>query len=450
VKHPSEGEVEGFIHGRLEPEERRRVVLHLLAGCGRCSRTLSPFTEVLFQEEDDLADAAGGAVTDFYDAALDKAGAHARRYATRCRKESALLDRALEAARTHAPGGALLCEEVLALRGPTRLEALLRLSFEERYRNPEKMLLLAVSAKTVAELLDPAEHGAALVADLQARALAEMGNALRVNEQWDLAEEALLAADARLGEGSGDPLLTARVADVQASLCSDRRRLGEALDLLQVAHKLYRRAGDLHLAGRALISWGITTHYDGRPREAVPLLQEGLELIDSGRDPQLLAVGQQSLIHALADSGEFQEAGRLLLGSGLRQAFAAEPLSLLKLRWVEGKVLAGLGKRRLAEKALEQARDGFLARGREYDAALVGLELAALWLEQGRTAEVREVAEETVDLLWGLGVHSEAFKAASLLRAACRQRVATVGLVRRVHGFLTQVQWQPHLRFASC
>lgn len=311
------------------------------------------------------------------------------------------------------------------------------------------MLLLAYSASEAAEDLKPEEHGGwALVADFQARACAELANAYRVNDQHDRAEDALAKANTQLDWGTGDLLLLARVMDVQASLRSDQRRLGEALELLEMAHDLYREVGDFHLTGKTLVKRGIATHYDGHPREAVRILREGLNLIDLDEDPQLAAIGQQGLLHALADCGEFREAGRLLLASGLRQAFAADPLNLLKLRGVEGKILAGLGKPRRAERVFEEVREELFQRGREYDAALVGLELAALWLREGRMAEVREVTEETIETLRDLGIAQEGFKAALFLRVACQQEKATVGLFRHVYEFLNRLQWEPQLRFA--
>ena len=67
-------------------------------------------------------------------------------------------------------------------------------------------------------------------------------------------------------------------------------------------------------------------------------------MLDRTRDPALGSLTQLNLIDALARSSEYNRASRLLLQSGLREAFAAEPLNLLKLRWVEGKIYAGLGR----------------------------------------------------------------------------------------------------------
>jgi tetratricopeptide (TPR) repeat protein len=449
LAHLNANEVERLLAGGLPAADRLRAIRHLLSGCRWCRARLGSLADVLFHAED-LGEEPVPARRTSYGKILDRAAAKAFLYQVRYRQDQEGMARALAAARA-APEEErerVIDAEILTLWGWPRVEALLRLSFEERYRDPKRMLELAWAARLEAGNLKAAEHGAALVADFKARAWAELGNAYRVGERFELAETSLAHAEGLLGAGTGDVLLLARVADVQASLRTDQRRLGEALDLLEVVQRLYRDAGDLHLAGRALIKKGIITHYDGEPREAVGLLREGLALLDAGRDPRLAAVGRQDLIHALADCGEFREASRMLLGCGLRLEFAGEPLNLLKLRWMEGKVLAGLGKLGRAERIFEEIREDFHQRGREYDAAMVGLELAAVWLRQGKTQEVGELAEETYEALRDLGIQREALKAAIFLREACRRRMVTLGLLRNVRDFLARLEWHPQLRFA--
>ncbi|PYQ57040.1 MAG: hypothetical protein DMF53_23755, partial [Acidobacteria bacterium] len=310
MRHLEEIEVERFLGGDLSPEEQRKVVRHLLKDCRPCRARLASLSEVLFQAED-LREDARGVQSFSYDTALARAASKARRYQARYRKERELLEQALNTAPPDVKEGEEIHWRAFeALKGWSRVEVLLRLSFEERYRDPQRMLLLALAARLAAEGLNSAELGPGLVADFQVRAWAELGNAYRVNEQFDWAETALDHALGLLEDGTGDILLLARLADLEASLRTDQRRLDDAIDLLEVVYDLYYRAGDLHLAGRALMSKGVATHYSGQPREAVYLLQEGLKLIDSTRDPQLTATGCQSLIHTLADCGEFQEAGR--------------------------------------------------------------------------------------------------------------------------------------------
>lgn len=82
-----------------------------------------------------------------------------------------------------------------------------------------------------------------------------------------------------------------------------------------------------------------------------------------------------------------------------------------------------------------------------YEAALVALELAALWLRQGRAAEVRELAEEMYEIFEDLGIELEAARALRFVREASRLQAITVSMIERVRGFLERLPWHPGLRF---
>src|SRR5262245_3252498 len=191
------------------------------------------------------------------------------------------------------------------------------------------MLDLADSAAGVAKHIRLEKYPwPGFVADLRARAFAELGNAYRINDRLSEADTAFERAEEFLEEGTGDPVLHARVLDLLASLRSAQRRLEDAITVLDEVHRLFLEAGDSHLAGRALISMGGATRYLGYPREAVGMFEKGLRLLIPERDEQLVAIAQQGLLDALTDAGEYRLANRRLFQSNLREAFAAEPLNL--------------------------------------------------------------------------------------------------------------------------
>ena len=329
------------------------------------------------------------------------------------------------------------------------MEALLQAIPAERYRAPRQMLALASTAEEEARHLRENGHcPPALAADLHARALSELANAWRINERLAEADELLEEADAARSEGTGDPLVLARLQEVASSLRRDQRRLAEAIEALDDTGQLYREIGETHLAGRSLINKGICTAHAGHYREATEILQEGLQRIDAARDPQLAAIGRHCYILSLADCGEHLRASELLLKSGLREEYAAEPLNLLKLRWLEGRIHAGLGRLRQAETALAAARQGFFERDQRYDAALVGLDLLGVWLRQEKATEAQELAEDVLQAFLALGIQSEALKALRFLREAFHRRAATPMMVQLVVEFLRRLEWQPLLRFA--
>lgn len=441
--HWSGGEMERLARGGMTRSETREAVRHLLQGCEPCYEQL----RLLLDRRAAGPAGLGGE----YDAAITRALAGVlSRQPLRKPGDGGRVARGLDLARSRPRGvHGLTDEEAEELRGVPFVEVLVELSFEERYRDPGKMLHLAILARLAAENLDPGDYDPPVIADHQARAWAELGNALRINDDLRGAEAALNTAEARLEQGTGNLDLLARVADLRASLLSAQRRFPDACELLDGVCQIYRKLGDDHLAGRALVSQGIYTDYEGDPARALRLLQEGLSLLDRDRDPQLVISTMENLLQLMVHCGRFREAARMLLESSLRQSLAGQPLNLIKLRAVEGQIHAGLGRPGHAESALLEARSGFLDHNLGYRAALVGLDLAAVWLEQGKSRQVRELASDMLATFERLGIQREGVRALDYLHRACEQATATPALVLRVSRFLHRLEREPQLRFAG-
>lgn len=449
--HLTTVQAERFLRGELPRTKAKEVLRHLLQGCGTCAERLGPLLSLILTPGRTCEGAPVKATENQYDAPIARALASVLSGQPQFRKGAwTRVERGLDLLRSSPRGLAgLTDDEAKELRGWPFVEVLLQLSFEERYRNPEEMLRLALLAKTAAENLDPAEYCGSLIADHQARAWAELGNAHRVNDELDEGEAALGIAEERLRQGTGNLLLLARVAVLRASLLNDQSRPSDACELLSGAYELYLKVGDDHLAGRAQVKRGIYTNYEGHPQEALRILRQGLKLLDPERDPRLVTSATQSIVEVMVQCGEFRAAAEKLMESGLRRALAGEPLSLARLRWVEGQIFAGLGKAGRAEAALTEARDGFLARNQGYDAALVGLDLAAVSLERGKHAEVTALAADMLATFQRLGIQREAVRALDYLNRACHKQRATPRLVRHVRGFLKELEREPQLRFQA-
>jgi tetratricopeptide (TPR) repeat protein len=448
MTHLGKGEIGDFLTGRLDAAARQRTLQHL-GVCSPCRRRLRAATEILLGDEPWLA--AEPTAEGQYEEVLARSTVFARKLEKRWRSEKNKLERALILL-DQAPGG--LGDELFpwrqaqALHGWPLCEALLKKSYEARFTDPRKMLSLAESAAGVAKHIKTEKYPwPGFVADLRARTFAELGNAYRVNDRFSEADAAFVQAIGFLEEGTGDPLLQARVLDLFASLRSAQRRLDDAIELLDLVCELCLEAEDGHLAGRALISKGVNTRCQGHPREAVSILERGLQLLERERDLQLVSIGRQVLLDALTDCGEYRQASILLLRSGLREAFAAEPLNLLKLRWVEGKIHAGLDRPEKAERAFVEVRREYLRLRQVYDASLVGLDLASVWLRLGRPAQVRDLAEEMYATFAELGVQPEAARALYFVREACLYQAVTVAMIEQVRQFLERLPWHPGLRF---
>ena len=124
-----------------------------------------------------------------------------------------------------------------------------------------------------------------------------------------------------------------------------------------------------------------------------------------------------------------------------------DELDLLRVRWLEGRIAAVLGRRREAVEAFSRVREGFAAREIAYDAALASLELAVLYLEDGRAADVRLLARQMVWIFRTQGLHQEALAALRLFCEAAERSSVTLNLARRLVRYLYRVPSAPQLRF---
>jgi tetratricopeptide (TPR) repeat protein len=411
MKHLEERELADLIAGRLAPAQWRRAIHHL-SGCARCSTKLTaPVPERLLEQSKPV----GGGVD--YEAAFERAAAKLAEHEAHWRKDQEKLARGLSLLRDNPQGYyGLSLQQVKSLRGWPLVEALLERSYELRFSDRKQMKWLAYNAVLAAEGLQPEEYRQAFIFDARAQAWSELGNAYRVNEEFGTAEHAFGKTREMLSQGTGDLLLLARAAKHEANLKSDQRKLREAGELLEAAYQIYLGLGEHHLAGEALISRARTLTIQGDPRGALPLHQLALELLDPESEPLVASVAYHGFLDTLVLNGELTRAGRLLLRSGLRQTFAAQPRLLLSVRWLEARLLAGFGELRRAEQAFYELQTEFLDRGFSYDAALVGLDLAPVWLKQGRAGRVRKLSQEMLDTFRELGIESEATKALHYLR----------------------------------
>lgn len=333
------------------------------------------------------------------------------------------------------------------LKGLPAYEAFLERSWNLRHDDPEEMVRLAMYATLVAGRLDPATHGAQRVKDLECRAWSALGNAYRVADNLDAAEFALGRAAELYLEGTQDELLGARLFDLQASLYGARRSFAAALETMDVVHDLYVRHGDLHLAGRALIKKGSYSGLANDPGEAIRLLQRGLEMIDADREPQLALSAVHNTAFFLVECGRFREARALVWQNLPRYETHGGRLDRIKLQGLRGLICAGLGELGRAEEYLKAARQGFEEAGVRYHAAIAGLDLAVVWLRQGRRDEARDLVLDCARVFLDLRIQREALAAVLVLQRAFEKGLEAGALLDKVREFLRRIEQDPAITF---
>ena len=126
-----------------------------------------------------------------------------------------------------------------------------------------------------------------------------------------------------------------------------------------------------------------------------------------------------------------------------------DAISLIRVKWLEGRNAAGLGRRQEALAILAEARQQFADRKMFYDVALALLEESALLLDEGRYAEVQALTPELAEVFKSKGVHHQALAALRLFEEAVKREEATAELARSVLRFLFRARYNQGLRFSD-
>lgn len=322
-------------------------------------------------------------------------------------------------------------------------ERLLERSWALRQHDPKGMLLLAQFAVEGSERISHRKYGAPQCADLRALAWAGLTNSYRISDQISWANMALKEAFLAYQQGTLSPLLRARLAEISASLLCDEREFPAAFRALDLAHSLYLENEAPHDAGRALITKGLHTGYTGDPEEGTRLLARGLHLIDKGRDPKLVFQALHNVLLFRVELRKYRIARRQIWEMRPLYNHHGDEIARVKLRGIEGKIFLGLGEMDRAIRAFEQAREGFLEKGLDYDAALVSFELVGVWLRLHKRDDVRRLLQEMLDTFRSRYVAREVIAVMVLLRDAAASNDLTLDLLDKASSLILRIKEGP-------
>ena len=310
-------------------------------------------------------------------------------------------------------------------------------SHKVRYQDPREMLHWARLARRLAERCNSlAAGGVAPLADLKARAWGHVGNALRVAGRLREAEAALSTAERFAEKGTGDTSLKIELLGWRASLYIFQRQFGDAVKLLEEAEGLCQETGNQAILAESLICKAIAWVYSGDPEKAICTLNKAILLVDPA-DRRLLFTAHHNLITCYLEAGRLQEALALVTQARSLGEQIHNELPLLRVLWQEAKILSELGLLEEAEAQFCRARDSFTERDLAYDAALVSLDLTAVYVKLGLHAEVRRTIGDILPIFSSLRVGRELLasliqlqqaedqtQALQLIRALSRELVA--------------------------
>ncbi|HWM89636.1 MAG TPA: hypothetical protein VN493_02600 [Thermoanaerobaculia bacterium] len=284
--------------------------------------------------------------------------------------------------------------------------------------------------------------------ELLALVVASMANASRAGGDRRRAETHFRHVRYLVTEHSvTDTAVLARIDDLEGSLRKDQRQLPHAEELFTRAVMLYRLAESRVDMARVLLKLGATYNLQGKSEQAVEVARAALTELSPEREPRLYMNGRYNLALFLVESGEPGQAAEVLDADADLYKRYPEPWVQLRLIGLRGKIAAARRDFVAAEAAFLQMRDGFLQEGLGYDAAIVSMDLALVYLRQGRTAELKALAREMLPIFRSQDVHREAVAALVLFQEAVREEQVTAAFVREVAAYLDAARFDPSLRF---
>jgi tetratricopeptide (TPR) repeat protein len=295
--------------------------------------------------------------------------------------------------------------------------------------------------------MDPSQISAAWRSRLHGFAEPFVGSALRVGNEYQAAKDAFARGRRHWKEGRDDIGLLdpGRPIDLEASLCRAQRRFTEAI-------KLHNQAWEVSWPEQAaviLLNKAATLEAKGDYEASIETLHEAALRVDRKRQPRLLFGVRFNLAANLVRLSRAQEAMPIVEEVRALAERLQNDLDLVRVRWLEGNALAGLGRRDEAIEALEEVGRAFVDRELPFDFALASLDLAQVYLREGRLAEVQELAVDMVKIFEALGVQREAIAAVILFRDAAGQGAVTGDLVQRLQEYLKKARVNPKLRFPA-
>lgn len=230
---------------------------------------------------------------------------------------------------------------------------------------------------------------------LYVRALAYLANAVRVIGDFPRAEQIL--GDARYllrGHGVGHRLVRAELDRLEGTLLNSQFRPRAAISLLLRAQIVYRMEGRQSEAAATLLLLARSHRYLDELTRSSQVLREAERILSNHPSNRLLMILGERRAEQSLSSGYPDDAMAQLEEVEERRSSLGDPLVRLRGKWLRGRIHRAVGDLEMAEEKFRGAMTGFSAHRMLDDVARIQLELARLYIEQGRLGEARTLTDE--------------------------------------------------------
>ncbi len=449
--HPSADRLEQFMKGKVFGEESQKIVRHLMGVCPTCqdvARVHFPCDSKAEQIKNGPGDVASGTDSSCYSAAFERLLPELWNREERLSVERTLAPMSFGDLQKHPlERQLLLVDNCERYRTWSLCEYVLEEGHSLSSQRPREAVEALQLGVAIAERIDEDFYTAELTNDLRARAHCLLANALRISSELEEAGGHFETASAFLEKGTGDPKEQARFLSLKGALLAEHHRFKEANRLLDKAIATYRRIGESHEEGRALMAKGMNMGYSGNPEKAVEVLRQAVVLIDTDTPSRLLLAAKHNLVYNLYACGRYHQALALVPETRALHSACGKAVDLVRFGWLEGLIASGHGELARAKTAFQAAKSFFVEEGMALDVALVSLDLALVLLRERRTAELKSLSTEMIGIFRRYRLNREAIAALVLFQKAVELESVSYGLIRDLAAYLKNSQNNPHLRF---
>jgi tetratricopeptide (TPR) repeat protein len=252
-----------------------------------------------------------------------------------------------------------------------------------RHENPDEMLHWALMARLAADSCSAHIAGSkARLADLQARAWGQLGNALRVCGRYDEAGELLPAARSASSEGTGDLALLAQLFSRLGSLQTAREDYRGAIEIVEESVRIYEKIGDREGLASSFVLQATAIHYGGEPELSLDRIDRALKLLQLEEAPELLLAARLNRARFSIEVDPSERTVSAFLVTKRQWSGSRGSTLLLRATWQEGQMLAEIGSLDLSEAALLEARRGYIEKTLAPEVLAVSRDLVSLYRRQ--------------------------------------------------------------------
>jgi len=337
--------------------------------------------------------------------------------------------------------------EDASLRNSGVLDRLSREVQRRLDRDPQEALAMSNLATAIAETLPADAYPPVVLAQLQAQAWKDRGQALACVARYDDSLAALDRARIQLEPYGTLAHDRAVVEYVRAATLREMDRHAESLALLSECKAVFRDHGDLRMQLLCGTVEGMVLARLGDFHGAREIWLELLPTAMEQNDRRAAACLHNNLGHASVERAEYEQANVHLSTAMAIFNDLGLPIEVAKSELARGRMLVRKGDLAAGIAALHQTRTTFLRNSMIEEAGLCGLDLVDAMLARGAIADAESLARCIVDDFTSAKLNTRAISALGYLTEAIAARHASGTTVNHVRQYILTLRKDPQREF---